>query len=151
VSKVAHGEVLLEYRTPLFIGNGHGYRAQACGGEACDGTDRWHGWVEFIPLDGGSPVRTARETTQPNRKCTVYWSTGLSAVYLEGALERALRLMRVRPATDDTGSAPRNPPRIRHGVGPHTPRSLHATTLNPCLELTRADRTFLRTLSVAPA
>jgi hypothetical protein len=85
-------EVLLEYDRLLFGDDGRTYRARAWGGEAHDGTHRWHGWIEFLPLEGGSPVRTARETTQPDRTCTVYWSTGLTRVYLEGALERALRL-----------------------------------------------------------
>src|SRR5262249_20090927 len=35
-------------------------------------------------------LRSPRETTQPNRTDTEYWSTGLSLVYLEGALSRAL-------------------------------------------------------------
>jgi hypothetical protein len=35
-------------------------------------------------------VRSGRETTQPNRTDTVYWATGLTPVYLEGALRRAL-------------------------------------------------------------
>jgi hypothetical protein len=51
----------------------------------------WEGWIEFIPTDGGAPLRSRRETTQPNRDDAVYWATGLTPVYLEGALERALR------------------------------------------------------------
>jgi len=85
-------EVLLEYRTLIFANDGLPYRARACGAEARDGTSRWHGWIEFCSLDGVSPVRTARETTQPSRTCTTYWSTGLTPVYLEGALRRALCL-----------------------------------------------------------
>jgi len=50
----------------------------------------WEGWIEFIPVDGGEPVRSPRETTQPNRTDTEYWATGLGGVYLEGALKRAL-------------------------------------------------------------
>jgi hypothetical protein len=50
----------------------------------------WQGWVEFQPIEGGPAVRSPRETTQPNRTDTAYWATGLSAVYLEGALRRAL-------------------------------------------------------------
>jgi hypothetical protein len=91
-------EVFFEYETPLFVANGWAYRARACGGEAHDGTDGWHGWIEFLPIEEGWPVRTARETTQPDRTCTVYWSTGLTPVYLEGALERALSLVGVRSA-----------------------------------------------------
>jgi hypothetical protein len=59
----------------------------------------WEGWVEFLPVDrGGQPVRSGRETTQPNRTDTMYWATGLTAVYLEGALHRALHpLVRTPP------------------------------------------------------
>jgi hypothetical protein len=52
---------------------------------------RWQGWIEFLPEDGGLPVRSGRETTQPNRVDTEYWATGLTEVYLEGALMRAKR------------------------------------------------------------
>ena len=40
----------------------------------------WQGWIEFIPNDGGAPVRSRRETTQPNRTDTEYWATGLTDV-----------------------------------------------------------------------
>lgn len=49
----------------------------------------WEGWLEFQPLDGGLPLRTGRETTQPNREALVYWASGLEPVYFEGAFERA--------------------------------------------------------------
>ena len=59
----------------------------------------WQGWLEFEPIDGGPTLRSPRETTQPNRVDTVYWATGLTAVYLEGALDRALNpLVRSAPA-----------------------------------------------------
>ena len=51
---------------------------------------KWQGWLEFVPLGDGEPVRSSRETTQPNRTDTEYWATGLTYVYLEGALRRAL-------------------------------------------------------------
>ena len=50
----------------------------------------WEGWVEFIPLGDGEPIRTPRETTQPDFAALVHWAQGLSPVYLEGALVRAL-------------------------------------------------------------
>ena len=50
----------------------------------------WQGWIEFIPASGGDPIRSARETTQPNREDTIYWATGLTTVFLEGSLHRAL-------------------------------------------------------------
>ena len=91
-----HAEVFLEYHALISGDDGRAYRARACGGEAPDGTHRWQGWIEFWPRGEGLPVRTARETTQPDRRCAVYWSTGLTPVYLEGALERALWLSALR-------------------------------------------------------
>jgi len=69
--------------------DGHLYRARALGRQRDDGT--WIGWIEFIPIGGGVMRRSARETTQPNRAALVYWALGLDEVYLDGALERALR------------------------------------------------------------
>lgn len=63
------------------------YSARVCGRQRVDGT--WEGWVEFDPVAGGPSLRTARETTQPNLHDLEYWATGLTAVYLEGALRRA--------------------------------------------------------------
>jgi hypothetical protein len=81
-------EVLAQFSEPVRAADGSDYRAQACGAPNTDGL--WEGWIEFFPLDGGKPIRSQRETTQPNRVDTEYWATGLSAVYLEGALSRAL-------------------------------------------------------------
>lgn len=62
------------------------------------------GVAEFAP-DGASPVlRSARETSQPNLVDLRYWATGLTPVYLEGALARALK----------------GPPRARLPVVPKT-------------------------------
>jgi hypothetical protein len=81
-------EVLVEYSDTI-VGPGRvGYHAQACGSRTADG--RWEGWIEFQPLTGGAPIRSPRETTQPHQAEAVYWARGLTAVYLEGALTRAL-------------------------------------------------------------
>jgi hypothetical protein len=84
-------ETLLQFQTPVVGPDGLMYRARACGAGTADGT--WQGWIEFDPMGqpaGTGPIRTARETTQPNRAAAEYWATGLTAVYLEGALQRAL-------------------------------------------------------------
>ena len=81
-------ETLLRYQQPVAGPDGTLYEARACGSPMPGGT--WQGWIEFVPLDGGEPVRSGRETTQPNRVDTAYWATGVSPVYLEGALKRAL-------------------------------------------------------------
>ena len=81
-------EVLAQFTDVLLTTGGERFTAQASGAEMADG--RWEAWIEFIPVGGGDPVRTPRETTQPNRADTVYWASGLTAIYLEGALNRAL-------------------------------------------------------------
>src|SRR4028119_221156 len=64
-------------------------RPRPAGGERRDG-GMWEGWIEFHPLlPPGQPVRTGRETTQPNRDALVYWASGLEPVYFEGAFSRA--------------------------------------------------------------
>lgn len=69
--------------------DGAEYQAKACGRERDDGL--WEGWLEFQNLRTGAIVRTVRETTQPNVTDITYWATGLTPVYLEGALTRALQ------------------------------------------------------------
>ncbi len=81
-------EVLVEFTDPIVAGSGEQYVARACGAPMGDGM--WQGWIEFLPVSGGQALRSSRETTQPNRQDTLYWATGLTTVYLEGALERAM-------------------------------------------------------------
>lgn len=89
-------EVLVEFTDPIAAEDGAQYIARACGRPTRDGM--WEGWIEFLPTERGQPVRSGRETTQPNRTDTMYWATGLTAVYLEGALHRALKpLVRMPP------------------------------------------------------
>jgi hypothetical protein len=50
----------------------------------------WEGWLEFEPLDGQAETLVGPvESRQPEREHLVYWASGLSAVFLEGALHRA--------------------------------------------------------------
>lgn len=134
------GEVLLEYRSFVCARDGQAYRVLAYGGAASDGTRRWQGWLEFLPAAGGPRVRTACETSQPNKMCTVYWSTGLTQAYLQGALERALKLAATRS---------------RVGAGAVTasfqPGGAASSVVAPksILKLTRADRRFLKSLGIA--
>ena len=89
------------------------YRARACGSpQKPDGL--WEGWIEFDPADGGSnTLRSARETTQPNLTDLEYWSTGLTAIYLEGVLNRVMNpAVAARPAVV--------PPAVFDGPAPRT-------------------------------
>jgi hypothetical protein len=90
----AVSEVLVQFSELINDEEGRQYIARACGEEMPNDT-RWHGWVEFTPIDGRPPIESGRETTQPNRKDAEYWATGLTPVYLEGALQRALHPLRI--------------------------------------------------------
>jgi len=81
-------EVLAQFPQLLVTSDGSKYVAQACGAPNVDGL--WDGWIEFLPTQGGSPLRSTRETTQPNKMDAEYWASGLTTVYLEGALDRTL-------------------------------------------------------------
>jgi hypothetical protein len=113
-------ETLLQYNEPLMGSNGKTYVARACGRPAPDGG--WEGWIELIPGDGSPVLRSRRETRQPNRMDLVYWATGLTPVYLEGALERTLNPPRpaepeILPEPAYEGPAPepfRAPPTLEH-------------------------------------
>jgi hypothetical protein len=102
-------EVLAQFAEPLSTSDGSKYLAQACGAPNAGGL--WEGWIEFTPSSGGRPLRSARETTQPNRVDAEYWASGLTMIYLEGALARALnpltRKAVVEPHAAFDGPAPR--------------------------------------------
>jgi hypothetical protein len=87
--------------------------------------EMWQGWVEFLPVDGGKAIRTGRETTQPNRQDTAYWATGLTPVYLEGALDRALNPL-------SKGPSPRAPEPVFDAPAPDIAQQpAHESVLNP--------------------
>ena len=66
------------------------YRASAHGERQDNGL--WSGYFVFAPVDGGRSAITGRETTQSSFEMLAYWARGITPVYLEGALERALAL-----------------------------------------------------------
>jgi len=82
-------EVLVEFDAAFIGPDGDRYTARACTRLGDDGL--WEGWLEFTNVHTGAVTRSGRETTQPAHADVMYWATGLSHVYLEGALDRALR------------------------------------------------------------
>jgi hypothetical protein len=81
-------EVLMEYDPIVSENDGTQWKTRACGRRGQG--HMWEGWIEFVPLNmAASPVRSRRESTQPSRESLIYWATGLTPVYLKGALERA--------------------------------------------------------------
>ncbi len=84
-------EVLVKFDEPIAATDGKIYFAHAVGKEVDGG--RWDGWLEFQEVnDALDALASGRETTQPNRKNLEYWAQGLTKVYLEGALDRAISL-----------------------------------------------------------
>ncbi len=82
-------EVLVQFDTDIRADDGATFTPRVCTRRRDDGL--WEGWIEYVPSEseGGAPIRTGRETEQPSREEVTYWATGLSTVYLEGALARA--------------------------------------------------------------
>jgi hypothetical protein len=54
--------------------------------------ERWEGSLQFVPTDapGRPTITTGIETRQHDRLSLTRWASGLTAVYAEGALARAL-------------------------------------------------------------
>jgi hypothetical protein len=116
-------EMLVSFSDPVAAPNGDRYSARACGREMPDG--RWEGWIEFESSDGSTTLRSPRETTQPNRVATAYWATGLTPVYLEGSLHRALNPAVVPPprlpeAPAFDGPLPTGSPQTEPATEPRT-------------------------------
>jgi hypothetical protein len=120
---VALAETLLAYSEPVSSESGTQFHARACGAES---GHTWQGWIEFIPVDGGTIVRSGRETTQPNRNDLVYWATGLTPVYLQGALRRALQPLN-RPVAAPSAAPTFDGPAPDFTIAPATTESV----LNP--------------------
>jgi hypothetical protein len=89
-------EVIFEYDTLVGGPDGSRWAARTVG-RPWQG-EMWEGWVEFVPVDGDrQPMRSPRETTQPFRDDLLYWASGLTPVFLRGALIRALQPPLERP------------------------------------------------------
>ena len=117
-------EVLFEYSDVVISEGTSRYMARACGTAVPSG--QWQGWLEFVDIETGNAVRSPRETTQPNRTDTLYWATGLTPVYLEGALQRALHpTFRARPRSQATPVFDEPAPELP----PDSP--IHDSILNP--------------------
>jgi hypothetical protein len=74
----------------LINASGRVYRPRAYADARADGT--LDGWLVFFPVGGGQAIATERETTQATFEALTVWAAGLTPVYLEGALARAIQL-----------------------------------------------------------
>lgn len=87
-------DVLVQFDTTVLADDGTPFTPRVCTRQRDDGL--WDGWIEFVPPgeEKREPIRTGRETEQPRRDNVAYWASGLTAVYLQGALRRALDITR---------------------------------------------------------
>jgi hypothetical protein len=104
-------EALVQFQEPLNASGSTFYTARVCGRPAPDGG--WEGWIEFVPDDGSTVLRSQRETRQSDRDALLYWATGLTQIYLEGSLARTLEPVRhprpvvhIEPAYDSPAPDP---------------------------------------------
>ena len=75
------------------------YRPRAYGDPQANGM--WEGWLVFFPLGGGSAIAPpGPETTQATLSALTVWAAGVTRVYLEGALARALEIAQHAPFVD---------------------------------------------------
>ena len=136
-------EVLVEFDAAFQGSDGAKYAPRACTKAADDG--RWEGWLEFSDLDTGAVIRSGRETTQPTRDDVMYWATGLTRVYLEGALARALTpARRQAPLRVDVDPAFDGPAPVEEPVDiPRVPRAV----LDPFEVYSQGERVLRQELS----
>ena len=79
-------------RLPDAVSDARGtFHGRAMARQRGDGS--WEGWLEFIRTDGDATISrtTPIETHQRDRVALERWASGLTRVYAEGALARALR------------------------------------------------------------
>jgi len=103
-------EVFVNFTEPTKAKSGDLYYGRVLGRLADDGL--WEGWIEFTLAGSDEVATTRRETEQRDRQELRYWAQGLTAAYLEGALDRALRpapRLPTEPRVIVEGAAPRPP------------------------------------------
>ena len=80
-------KLLQQFETPVTI-DSTTYVAYLYGRNRSDGM--WEGRIAFERSPDGARFTTPVETTQSNAEAVLYWATGLTDAYFEGALRRAL-------------------------------------------------------------
>lgn len=87
-------DLLQRFETPVVGRDGNEYAVSVCGRSRPH--DTWEGWLVFERKTDGREFSTQVETTQPNADGILYWASGLTAGYFDGALQRALRPPTIR-------------------------------------------------------
>lgn len=79
--------LLQEFERPVSDAGGILYRVFLYGRSRPG--DTWQGWLVFERANDGKRFATDVETTQSNAEAVLYWATGLTDAYFDGALVRA--------------------------------------------------------------
>jgi hypothetical protein len=114
-------DVFRSFDEPIRHSSGS-YAARVVGRHASDGM--WEGWLEFVPIEPGQSevIVSSVESRQPAREHLEYWAKGLSVVYAEGSLDRAVHPITVRTRLAGTAASDAPAPRVItepvHGVAP---------------------------------
>jgi len=92
------------YDYPAVIAGARRYKPRAYGELKPDGT--WAGWLVFFTLDGRSAkAPPGPETTQSTWGALIDWAAGVTPIYIEGALTRALGVSRQQSWIDELDAA----------------------------------------------
>jgi hypothetical protein len=138
-------EILVEFEGTVTGIDERAYEARAIGRARADGL--WEGWLEFAPLDGSTVLRTGRETTQPSREDAVYWATGLTINYLDGALLRILRPTPVVRPRATTARPAYNEPAERGTPSTEPVRAIPRAVLDPFAVYAEGERILRQQLN----
>jgi len=104
-------EILRSFDEPIRHSSGT-FAARVVGRLADD--RMWEGWLEFVPIESGQSqvIVSAIESRQPERQHLAYWANGLTVVYAEGSLDRALHPIAVRTRLAETPASSAPAPRV---------------------------------------
>src|ERR1051326_4255766 len=87
-------EILQQFEQPVIDESGERYAVYLYGRSRPG--DTWQGWLCSERQTAGRRYATGVETTQPNRQAILYWATGLTDSYFDGAFNRARQTPRER-------------------------------------------------------
>src|ERR1044071_2065864 len=87
-------QLLQQFEQPVTDSDGTLYTAYLYGRSRPG--DTWQGWLVFERQSDGHRFATGAETTQPNAAAILYWASGLTSAYFDGALDRAKKTPRGR-------------------------------------------------------
>jgi hypothetical protein len=87
-------QLLQQFEQPVTDADGTSYTAYLYGRSRPG--DTWQGWLVFERQSDRRRFTTGTETTQPNAAAVLFWASGLTSAYFDGALDRARKTPRER-------------------------------------------------------